>query len=284
MVTDPYKVLGISRDASKEDIKKAYRRMAKKYHPDLHPDDPDATAKMNEINEAYDMLMHPEKYANRAGASNQGGYGGYRSGTGYGNGSGYGDSYGNGNGYGNGSGYDGGSGDPYGRYQRQQGGGQGGSYQNGGGYGSQGPWTYYDFNDLFGFGRRNQTVFRPSVQPGDSAYVRQAIAYMNQGRYMDADTVLNSILSKYRDARWYYLSAVANFQMNRTVSALEKINTAVRLDPGNPIYQGTLQEMQGAGSRYSQQERDFSDISMQVNRACITCCALQLFCSMFRCY
>ena len=62
MVQDPYKVLGVSPDASQDEIKKAYRRKAKENHPDLHPDDPNATQKMNEINEAYDMCMNPDKY------------------------------------------------------------------------------------------------------------------------------------------------------------------------------------------------------------------------------
>lgn len=62
MIDDPYKVLGVSSDATKEEIKKAYRKKAKEYHPDLHPDDPKANEKMNEINEAYDMLNNPEKY------------------------------------------------------------------------------------------------------------------------------------------------------------------------------------------------------------------------------
>ena len=62
MIEDPYKVLGISPGATQDEIKKAYRKMAKLYHPDLHPDDPDANRKMNDVNTAYDMLMNPDKY------------------------------------------------------------------------------------------------------------------------------------------------------------------------------------------------------------------------------
>ena len=59
---DPYKVLGVAPGASQEEIKKAYRKKAKEYHPDLHPNDPEAAQKMNEINEAYELLQNPEKY------------------------------------------------------------------------------------------------------------------------------------------------------------------------------------------------------------------------------
>ena len=51
---DPYEVLGVPRGASDEEIKAAYRRLAKQYHPDYHPDDPKAAEKMNEINAAYE--------------------------------------------------------------------------------------------------------------------------------------------------------------------------------------------------------------------------------------
>ena len=61
MIENPYVVLGISENATEDEIKKAYRRKSKECHPDLHPDDPDASRKMNEVNEAYDILTHPEK-------------------------------------------------------------------------------------------------------------------------------------------------------------------------------------------------------------------------------
>jgi len=70
MIDDPYKVLGVSRDASDEEIKRAYRRLAKKYHPDLNPGDAEAARKMQEVNAAYEQIKEPEK-------ASQTGYGGY---------------------------------------------------------------------------------------------------------------------------------------------------------------------------------------------------------------
>jgi molecular chaperone DnaJ len=58
MERDPYDVLGISREASEEEIKKAFKSLAKKYHPDLNPNDKNAEAKFKEINEAYRTLMN----------------------------------------------------------------------------------------------------------------------------------------------------------------------------------------------------------------------------------
>ena len=58
---DYYKVLGVERNASQDDIKKAYRKMARKYHPDLNKDDPNAKDKFQEINEANEVLSDLEK-------------------------------------------------------------------------------------------------------------------------------------------------------------------------------------------------------------------------------
>src|SRR5579875_1279381 len=58
---DYYKVLGLGKNASQEDIKKAYRKLARKYHPDLNPNDKEANRTFQQINEAHEVLSDPEK-------------------------------------------------------------------------------------------------------------------------------------------------------------------------------------------------------------------------------
>jgi DnaJ-class molecular chaperone len=61
--TDPYQTLGVSKDASQEAIQKAYRRLAKKFHPDLNPGNKQAEDKFKDISAAYDLLGDPQKRA-----------------------------------------------------------------------------------------------------------------------------------------------------------------------------------------------------------------------------
>jgi molecular chaperone DnaJ len=60
-VRDYYDILEVSKDAGQDEIKKAYRRLAKKYHPDLNPNDPEAEQKFKEVNSAYEILSDEEK-------------------------------------------------------------------------------------------------------------------------------------------------------------------------------------------------------------------------------
>lgn len=85
---DYYEVLGIQKGASEDEIKKAYKKKAREYHPDLHPDDPSCEDKMKEVNEAFEVLNDPDKKArydqfghagvdpSYGGADGAGGFGG----------------------------------------------------------------------------------------------------------------------------------------------------------------------------------------------------------------
>lgn len=84
-----YDILGVGKDASADDIKKAYRTMAKKYHPDLNKDNPSAAEKFKEVNEAYECLSDPTKKSNydnygSAEGPSFGGFGGGAGGSGFG--------------------------------------------------------------------------------------------------------------------------------------------------------------------------------------------------------
>ena len=92
---DYYKILGVDKTIPQKDVKKAYLKRAKQFHPDLHPDDPKAKAKFQALNEAYDVIGDPEKrkkydqYGEQwkqadafGGAGGAGGFGGFSKGTG----------------------------------------------------------------------------------------------------------------------------------------------------------------------------------------------------------
>lgn len=226
MVTDPYATLGVSRDASPEEIKKAYRKKAKQYHPDLHPNDPTASEKMNEINEAYDMLSNPEKYEARNRQQRS-----YEQARQY-------------------------QQQNYGGSQQQQSSGQ---QQYGGyrGYQGEGGWNSdfgFDFEDLFrsfaGFGQ-TQTNTRPQPEAGDSQQVRMAIDAINSGRNGNAKDILTQIPSSGRNARWHYLYAMACKGSGENDRAIDFMQRAVQMDPNNGLYHQLLNQYRNAGQTYS---------------------------------
>ncbi len=206
MTDDPYRVLGVSPGASQEEIKKAYRRKVKEYHPDLHPGDPAAAQKTNEINEAYDMLQNPEKYeARRRQQQNAYGPSGHQTQSAYGS-------------------------------SGQQSGTRG-----------AGGWTEgFGFDDFFGFGfggSRNGDGTVPEPRADDSPEIRSAVSAIRSGAYQQAVRILMQVPGMYRNARWHYLSALADRGLGSSSAAMEHMRRAVQLEPGSGQYRRLLQQL-----------------------------------------
>lgn len=251
MVDDPYKVLGVSPSATQEEIKKAYRRKTKEYHPDLHPDDPNAARKMTEVNEAYDMLMNPDKYAAKRAQQSQssqrssytGQHGGYSSG------------------------------------QRQNSSGQQrstGNQQNAGGWYSD---FGFDFDDFFGFGSNYQAAStKPRTEPGDSPRIQQVVQCINAGSYQQALELLFHVPSYGRDARWYYLSSLANHGLGNSVQAVDHMQRAAQLEPNNQAYQQLLRQFRQAERTYEENGKDFNMGAFPLDKLCLGLCIARLCC------
>lgn len=251
MITDPYEVLGVSKDATPEEIKRAYHKKAKEYHPDLHPGDAAAAKKMNEVNEAYDMLTNPGKYAHRTQQHAQGAGGNRQSG-------------------------------PYGQRQENP----YGRYQGPGGWSSD---FDFDFEDIFGFGfgfggdSGGARIHCPKEQAGDSPAIRRIIEEINSCQYQQAVNRLAEIPSEGRNARWYYLSGLAHHGLGNTLLAVEQMQRAVQLDPDNQIYHRLLQQYRQAGQTYQQTAGNYAADQQVMQRMCLGLCAAQFFCYFCRC-
>ena len=210
MIQDPYKVLGVSPDASDDEIKQAYRRLAKRYHPDRNPDDPTAAKKMQEVNAAYEQIKNPEKAQNTSGHNGYGGYGSY------------------------------------------------------GGFGGYGP-----------FGGHQRAYSSESTEDN---YQKAAYQYIRYRRYQEALNALEN--STERNARWYFLSALANDALGNQVTALEHIKRAVSMEPDNQEYLFALNQIEQGGTAYHQHAGSYRSYTMRGNPCASLCLCwfFQFFC------
>jgi molecular chaperone DnaJ len=199
---NPYEVLGIKEGASEEEIKRAYRDLVRKYHPDQYKDNPLsdlAEEKLKEINEAYDMLMKGRKGS--SGRNN-----------------------------------------------------------------SSGQYSSSSYSQDYSY----------STQQGDYQKVAE---YINRGDLVNAERMLNNIPT--RDAQWYYFKGVIAARRGRYGVAYDSFQTAVNMDPSNPVYQDALNQMMNASRGF---RRDVynrrGDESQQLCQLCTTMYCADCCCEM----
>lgn len=251
---DPYEVLGISPGASDDEIKAAYRKLAKKYHPDLNGGSAEAEAKMKEVNEAYTLLIKHKGQAGQSyGPSGSSGYGSSSGGYGsYGGGS-----YGSGSYSGNGGGY----------------GSYGGSGQGQGGFDFGG--FGFDFEDLFGGGQRRNYQSSPYTE--NDPQLRPAAQAVLANRYADALTILKGVAN--RKAAWYYWSARANMGLGNRIAALNDARTAVNMSPDEPAFRELLAQLNAGSRAYGQRGTQGGFTSYLCANPCLTLCLANMLCN-----
>ena len=204
MVSDPYKVLGLSPDATDEEAKAAYRKLAKKYHPDLNPGNQRAADRMNEINAAYDQIKNPQP---------QDSYGGSASGAAYG-----------------------------GAYS--------GAYQ--------------------------------SYETGERNELKAARSFIRARQFTQAVNALSGVPVSERDGEWYYLHAIANFNLGNRVAALDSARRACAASPGNERYRQLLEQIQQGGQAYDTAGESFGfrSVNLGNHNLCMSLCLANLVCNL----
>lgn len=247
MIADPYKVLGIGSDATDGELKKAYRALSKKYHPDANPDDPEAAEeKFKEIQEAYRQITD----ARERGTSAYGPEPGSGANAGYGSGA-----------QGTWQTYGTGSGTTYREYDN----------------------PYSAFEDFFTQWQRASQ----QSQNANGSYaggrfdniLQAAVNYINTNHYREALTALAGVPENMRGSRWYYLAAVAHHGSGNNITALDYAKRAVDLEPGNITYQQLLQRLSGRGTWYQSRGERYTPVSGS-SGWCLSLCAMNLLCNL----
>ena len=207
MVSDPYKVLGLSPDATDEEVKAAYRKLAKKYHPDLNPGNQRAADRMNEINAAYEQIKNPQP-------------------------------------------------------QDSFGGSYGGSY--GGAYGGAYSGAYQSYET----GERNE--------------LKAARNFIRARQFAQAINALSGVPVSQRDGEWYYLHAIANFNMGNRVAAMDSARRACAAEPGNARYRQLLEQIQQGAQAYDAAGEGFGfrSVNLGNNNLCMSLCVANIVCNL----
>lgn len=211
---NPYEVLGVPENASEEEIKKAYRALSRKYHPDANVNNPNkaqAEEKFKEIQQAYQQIMREREGGGSGGSGSYGGYGGYGGG--------------------------------YGGY---------GGYGSSGSSRSSGSWSEEDVR------------------------MQAAENYIRSRHYQEALRVLSEISP--RNARWYYLSAMANSGQGNNVLAKEHAQKAVSMEPNNALYRQFLQQLEYGGTWYQSMGDMYGSPMEGQGDWCMKLCLLNAFC------
>lgn len=202
----PYDILGVPASASDDEIKKAYRNLSRKYHPDANVNNPDkerAEERFKEVQQAYRNIM--DEREGKTGGYGNAGYGGF------------------------------------GGFAGRQ---QGSSY----------------------------------TEDKSSSYLNAAMNYVRGGDYASALRVLSDIDD--RTGRWYYISAIANQGAGNQATALEHIQIAMRMEPGNMEYQQFYHVMQNGGTWYQSRGAGYGMPEMDGSDFCIKLCLANLVCNM----
>lgn len=243
---DPYEVLGLTRGASEEEIKKAYRQLSRKYHPDANVNNPNkdkAEEKFKEIQQAYKSIMNGDADKASYGSSSYGNFS-------YGRTGGYGSYQGSGSGQ---------NSDPYEEY---------------GPFGGFGPFGFG------GYAGRRESDYDANDQ--ESRYFQAARNYLRSGSYEEARNVLNQIEN--HNGKWHYYSGVCNAGLGNRIRALEMLQRAMQLEPDNQEYRQAYEQIKSGAQWYVDRGTgygmDMSGNSMSkfCNNlcylcACMSCCS-----------